>query len=74
MTFTFINDPNFPVILLGDFNINLQENTSDKNSLSRYLIQEKQYVQFINQFTIDYKTQIDHMYTNIPERVKAVVF
>ena len=35
-----------------------------------YLIEEKQYVQLINQVTTDYKTQIDHIYTNIPERVK----
>ena len=65
-----INDPNAPVILLGDFNINLRENTSDKNALSRYLIEEMQYAQHINQITTDYRTQIDHIYTNIPERVK----
>ena len=69
----FLNDPNVPVILLGDFNINLMENTSEKKSLSRYLIEEKQYVQCINQFTTEYKTQIDHIYTNIPERVKNSV-
>jgi hypothetical protein len=27
-------------------------------------------VQLINQVTTDYKTQIDHIYTNIPERSK----
>ena len=60
-----------PVIILGDFNVNLFENAFDKNALSKYLIEEKQYVQLINQVTSDYKTQIDHIYTNIPERVKS---
>ena len=67
---TFLNDPNIPVIILGDFNVNLNENASDKNTLCKYLIEEKQYVQLINQVTTDYKAQIDHIYTNIPERVK----
>ncbi|CAB4028779.1 ATP-dependent DNA helicase PIF1 [Paramuricea clavata] len=67
---TFLNDPDTPVIILGDFNVNLTENTSDKNTLCKYLIEEKQYVQLINQVTTDYKTQIDHIYTNISERVK----
>ena len=50
---TFLNDPNIPVVIFGDFNVNLYENASDKNTLCKY-----------------YKTQIDHIYTNIPERVK----
>ena len=66
----FLNDPNV-LVILGDFNINLMENTSEKKNL-RYLIEEKQYVQCINQFTTDYKTQIDHIYTNIPDRVKNI--
>ena len=68
---TFLNDPNTPTIILGDFNVNLNKNGSDKNTLCKYLIEEKQYVQLINQMTTDYKTQIDHIYTNIPERVKT---
>ena len=68
---TILDDPNIPVIILGDFNVNLNENASDKNTLFKYLIEEKHYVQLINQFTTDYKTQIDHIYTNIPERVKS---
>ena len=67
---TFLNDPNIPVVILGDFNVNLYENASDRNTLCKYLIDEKQYVQLINQVTTDYKTEIDHIYTNIPERVK----
>ena len=68
---TFLNDPNTPVIILGDFNVNLNENASEKNTLSKYLIEEKKYVQLISQVTTDYKTRIDHIYTNIPERVKS---
>ena len=68
---TFLNDPNSPIIILGDFNINLRKNVSDKNTLCKYLIEEKQYVQLINQMATNYKTQIDHIYTNIPERVKT---
>ena len=67
---TFLNDPNTPTIILGDFNVNLSIDGSDKNTLCKFLIKEKQYVQLINQMTTDYKTQIDHIYTNIPERVK----
>ena len=67
---TILDNPSTPVIILGDFNVNLNENASDKNTLCKCLIQEKHYVQVINQFTTDYKTQIDHIYTNIPERVK----
>ncbi len=67
---TFLNYLNTPVIILGDFNVNLNENASEKNTLSKYLIEEKKYVQLISEVTTDYKTRIDHIYTNIPERVK----
>ena len=67
---TFLSDSNVPVIMLGDFNVNLNENTPKKNTLCKYLIEEKKYVQLISQVTTDYKTRIDHIYTNIPERVK----
>ena len=68
---SFLNDPNTPTIILGDFNVNLNENGSDRNTLCKYLIEEMQYVQLINQMTTDYKTQIDHIYTNILKRVKS---
>ena len=38
---TFLNDPNTCVIILGDFNVNLNENASDQNTLCKYLIEEK---------------------------------
>ena len=69
--FTTLSDPNIPVIILGDFNVNLNQDTSDKNTLCKYLIREKQYIRLINQVTTDYKTQIDHIYTNIPEKVRS---
>ena len=40
-----------------------------KKTLSRYLIEEKQYMQCIDEVTTDYKTQTDRIYTNIPEKV-----
>ena len=67
---TFLNDPNTPTIILGDFDVNLNINGSNKNTLCKFLTEEKQYVQLINQMTTNYKTQIYHIYTNIPERVK----
>lgn len=33
-------------------------------------MKKKKYVQLINQVTTDYKTRIDHIYTNIHTRVK----
>ena len=54
----FLSDSNVLVIILGDF------------ALCKYLIQENKYLQLISQVTTDYKTRIDHIYTNISERVK----
>lgn len=34
-----------PTLVLGDFNINLLEDTSEKKALSKYLIEEKGYTQ-----------------------------
>lgn len=31
------------VVMLGDFNVNLAENSSQKTALSKYLIDKKQY-------------------------------
>ena len=45
------------------------ETTSDKNTLCKYLIKEKKYVQLISQVTTDYKSQIDHIYTTINGRI-----
>ena len=53
---TFLNEPNTHAVILGDFNVNLDENASDKSTLCKHLIDKKQYVQLINQITTDYKT------------------
>ena len=34
--------------------------------LLKYLITDKGYTQLINWFTTEYRTQIDHVYTNVP--------
>ena len=46
-----INDPNVPVIIIGDFNINFMENASDKKSLCKYLIEENKFTQLIHEVT-----------------------
>ena len=60
-----------PVVLLGDFNVNLMEQTTEKKALTKCLIEERGYTQLINQYTTDYHTLIDHIYTNIPHLVKS---
>lgn len=60
-----------PTLLLGDFNINLLEDKSDKKSLLKYLIERKGYTQLITQLTTDYRTLIDHVYTNVPHLVTS---
>ena len=64
-------EPQTSVVILGDFNINLLEPSSEQIAIQRYMIEEKGYTQLIKQFTTDYKTQIDHIYTNIPHLVKS---
>jgi len=53
--------------LLGDFNIDLMQVNSGQKALKKYLITDRGYTQFINQFTTDYHTQIAHVYTNVPQ-------
>lgn len=45
--------------------------SSEQRALTKYLINEKGYTQMINQYTTDYRTQIDHIYTNVPHQVKS---
>ena len=46
------------------------KNTEQK-ALTKYLITDKGYTQLINQYTTDYHTQIDHIYTNVPQCVQS---
>lgn len=48
----------------------MQENT-EQRALQQYLIKDKGYTQLINQYTTDYRTQIDHIYTNVPQCIQS---
>ena len=68
---TILTEPQTPVIILGDFNVNLMETSSEQKALVRYMIEQKGYTQLIQQFTTEYKTQIDHIYTYIPQQFQS---
>ena len=63
--------PTIPTILLGDFNINLMQESAEQKALRAFLITNRGYTQLINQYTTDYRTQIDHIYTNMPQHVQS---
>lgn len=50
-----------PVVLLGDFNVNLLEKTSEQKALTRCLVEERGYTQLIKQYTTDYRSLIHHI-------------
>ena len=52
-------------IFIGDFNVNIKSTSADQKALLNYFITEG-YTQLINEYTTDYKSIIDHIYTNIP--------
>ena len=52
-------------IFIGDFNVNIEGTSADQKALLNYFITEG-YTQLINEYTTDYKSIIDHIYTNIP--------
>ena len=60
-----IGDAETPVVILGDFNVNFKESSKELKCLLRSMCEEKGYVQIINEYTTDYRTQIDHIYTNV---------
>ncbi|XP_078383840.1 uncharacterized protein LOC144666317 [Oculina patagonica] len=68
---SLLTEPAIPTVILGDFNINLMQINTEQKALKKYLITDKGYTQFINQYTTDYRTQIDHIYTNIPQCVQS---
>lgn len=47
------------------------QDTKEQKTFKKYLITDKGYTQLINQYTTDYRTQIDHIYTNIPQLVQT---
>ena len=66
-----IIEPTIPTVLLGDFHIDLILGNSEQKALKKYVITDKVYTQLINQFTTDYRTQIDHIYANVPQCVQS---
>ena len=66
-----LTKPTIPTILLGDFNINLMQETAEQRALRAFLITNRGYSQLINQYTTHFRTQIDHIYTNIPQHVQS---
>ena len=48
-----IPDSTTPTVILGDFNINLLEISSEKNALSKCLLEQRGYTQLITQYTTD---------------------
>ena len=66
-----LTKPTIPTLLLGDFNINLMQETVEQKALRAFLITSRGYTQLINQYTTDFRTQIDHIYTNIPQHVQS---
>ena len=70
---TVICDCNTPTVILGDFNVDLMDQCSSQcKTLINCLINQRGYTQLLNQYTTDYRTQIDHIYTNIPNDVQSV--
>ena len=66
---TTIPDADTLIVILGDFNVNLVEVSSEQKALTKCLLQQRTHKQLISQFATDYHTQIDHIYTNIPNHI-----
>ena len=59
--------------LLLYFNIDLMDQGSSQcKTLMNCLINQRGYTQVLNQYTTDYRTQIDHIYTKVPNDVQSV--
>ena len=63
--------PRGPTVILGDFNVNLLETSSEKNALTKNHLEQRGYTQLITKYTTDYKSLLDHVYTNIPDRIQS---
>ena len=66
-----LSDGDNPIVILGDFNVNLLEPSAEENNLNSYMRDYRGYTQLINKYTTDYCTQIDHIYTNVPQLVSS---
>ena len=59
------------IVVLGDFNINILYQSGDAEDLVTYMKRYRLYPK-IQQYTTDYRTCIDHIYTNIDGCVSGV--
>ena len=57
-----LTDCSIPVVLLGDFNVNLIEQTTEQRALNKCLIKERGYTQLINQYTRLPYSDRSHLY------------
>jgi len=63
-----LDDQNCLKVILGDFNVNTNDSSSDKNKLLEYMTVTNKYTQLVTRNTTDYKSLIDHIYTNISDQ------
>ena len=56
--------PEIPDVILGDFIVDLMTANTEQKALKQYLITDRAYTQLINKHATEYRTQIDHIYTN----------
>lgn len=52
-------------LIMGDFNVNLLQDSSDKEKLL-LLMKSKNFTQIINGITTDFHSCLDHIYVNFP--------
>ena len=63
---SILTNPSIPTVILGDFSINLMQETSEQKALKMFDNR-----QLINQYTTHYRIQIDHINTNVPQIVQS---
>ena len=54
-------------IFIGDFNMNYLVDNTLKQPLYNLFIRDHKYRQLVSCYTTDYRTAINHIYTNLPE-------
>ena len=59
-----------PAVIVGDFNINLLEQSSQRSQISTEM-NNLGYTQLIEEATTDYGSLLDHVYTNTPDSISC---